>query len=303
MCRNPYIAPGGGAYGCGQCMPCRVNSRRVWTHRIMLETLSHPVNSFWTLTYSDENIPLTGENLQTLKPDDLRDFLKRLRYYHEPNKLRYFNVGEYGDQTGRPHYHLALFNFPTCERGLTRVNRRGDCCRICDGVREIWSKGLVYAGNLEASSAAYICGYITKKLTRRGDVRLNGREPEFARMSLKPGIGASFIPEVASALITHNLDERLSDVPTALRTTGRVQPLGRYLTRSLREQTGRPPNAPQATLQAQAEKLRPLQEAAKLEAPKGLYLETFKSKILEANEGKFQRLEARSKLYKKRDSL
>jgi len=269
----------------------------------MLEVTQHPVNSFWTLTYSDENIPLTKEGLQTLNPEHSRDFLKRLRYYHEPEKLRYFYVGEYGDQTGRPHYHFALFNFPTCERGLTRTNRRGDCCGVCDNVRKIWGHGIVYAGNLEASSAAYICGYITKKLTRRGDVRLNGREPEFARMSLKPGIGASFIPEAASALITHKLDERLSDVPTAFRTQGRVQPLGRYLTRSLRSSIGRSPNAPEATLQSQAERLRPLQEAARLEAPRGVYLETFKAKILEENEGKYQRLLSRSKIYKKRDKL
>lgn len=297
------MKPGGGAFGCGQCMPCRVNARRVWTHRIMLEAKCHDVNSFWTLTYSDENIPLTGGNLGTLKPQDLVDFMKRLRYYHEPNKLRYYNVGEYGDKTGRPHYHLALFNFPTCERGTTRTNRRGNCCRVCDSVREIWSKGLVYAGNLEASSAAYICGYITKKLTGRGDPRLNGRQPEFSRMSLKPGIGASFIPEAASALITHKLDEQLSDVPTALRGNGTVQPLGRYLTRSLRQQIGRCPDAPPATLAAAAERLRPLQEAARLEAPKGVYLETLKGKILEENEGKYQRLVSRSKIYKKRDML
>lgn len=297
------MAPGGAAYGCGQCMPCRVNSRRVWTHRIMLEVTQHPVNSFWTLTYSDENMPRTKDNLETLNAEHLTTFIKRLRHHHLPEKLRYFNVGEYGEKSGRPHYHAALFNFPTCERGLTRVNRRGDCCRICDGVREIWGKGLVHSGNLEASSASYICGYITKKLTRRGDGRLNGRDPEFARMSLRPGIGASFIPEAASALITHKLDEQLSDAPTAFRTNGTVQPLGRYLTRSLRMNLGRAPGAPASTIQAQQEKLLPLQEAARLMAPKGLYSETFKSLILEANEGKYQRLVARSKIYKKRDSL
>jgi len=305
MCRNPYMAPGGAAYGCGQCMPCRVNKRREWTHRIMLETKEHPVNSFWTLTYSDENLPTidNGEAiLQTLQAEDLTLFIKRLRSHHLPEKIRYYGVGEYGDQSGRPHYHLALFNFPTCERGVTTVNRRGHCCDICDRVRDIWGKGLVYAGNLEASSAAYICGYITKKLTRRGDVRLCGRQPEFARMSLKPGIGAMFIPEVASALLDHNL-ERLPDVPTSLRTNGSVQPLGRYCTRKLRAHIGMSENAPSTTIQAQKEKLLPLQEAARALAPKGLYSETLKSLILEANEGKFQRLKSRQSIYKKRSSL
>lgn len=268
----------------------------------MLETLQHPCNSFWTFTYTDEKIPVTSEGIPTLAPEHLTDFIKRLRHHHLPEKLRYFNVGEYGDQTGRPHYHSALFNFPTCERGVTRVNRRGDCCRICDNVREIWGHGLVHAGNLEASSAAYICGYITKKLTRRGDIRLCGKHPEFARMSLKPGIGAGIIPEVASALLSLNL-EQLPDVPTSLRTQGGVKPLGRYLTRALRSHTGKNPGAPSTTIQAQQEKLRPLQEAARQTAPKGLYSETVKTLILEANEGKYQRLLSRSKIYKKRGSL
>jgi len=303
MCRNPYIAPGGAAYGCGQCMPCRVNARRVWTHRIMLEATQHPDNSFWTLTYSDDKIPLTEDNLQTLVPKHLTDFMKRLRNDVQPVKIRYFNVGEYGEKSGRPHYHLALFNFPTCERGITRTNRRGDCCRVCDNVRKIWGYGLVHAGNLEASSAAYICGYITKKLTRRGDIRLCGRSPEFARMSLKPGIGAGIIPDVASALLTHNLETTLADVPTSLRNSTRVQPLGRYLTRQLRSNIGRVPNAPPETLQAKAAEMLPLQEAARLSAPKGLYSETLKTLVIKEGDEKYKRLLARSKIYKKRDSL
>lgn len=297
------MAVGGSVYGCGQCMPCRINRRRVWTHRIMLEAKCHPVNSFWTLTYSDDNIPLTEDALGTLQREHFTLFLKRLRKDYLPTKLRYFYVGEYGDQTERPHYHAALFNFPACSRGVTTPNRRGDCCSVCDRVKGIWGQGLVYSGQLEDASAAYIAGYVTKKLTSKDDPRLKGRAQEFAGMSLKPGIGAGFIPEVASVLLTHNLDGTLSDVPTSLRSKGRVQPLGRYLTRTLRAQIGLAPNAPEATIQAQKEKLQPLQEAARLVAPKGTYKETFRSLILDANEGKFQQLEAKSKIYKKRGSI
>jgi len=307
------MAPGGNAYGCGQCMPCRINRRRVWTHRILLETTQHQNNSFWTLTYSDENMPRTSGGIPTLAPKHLTDFMKRLRWDYQPLKIRYFNVGEYGDETDRPHYHLALFNFPACSRGLSQFDRRGNCCPVCDRVRTVWGFGLVHSGQLSPASSAYVAGYCTKKLTsreaierdaaRRGDQEYKEREPEFARMSKRPGIGAGFIPEVASALLSHNLDSTLSDVPSSLRHGPSVQPLGRYLTRMLRVQTGMHPNAPQETINQYQETLRPLREAAKAIAPKGLFSETLKSMILDANEGQYIKLKAKSWRNRKRGSI
>lgn len=122
-------------------------------------------------------------------------------------------------------------------------------------------------------------------------------------MSLKPGIGAGFIPEVASALLSHNLDSTLSDVPTSLAHGKYVRPLGRYLTRELRKHIGRLPDAPLSTIQASQEKMRPLQEMARKIAPKGTYSETYKALILEVNEGKYIQLAAKANRTKKRESL
>ena len=45
----------------------------------------------------------------TLQKSDLQKFFKRLRKKtHE--KISYYAVGEYGDNTQRPHYHIILFN-------------------------------------------------------------------------------------------------------------------------------------------------------------------------------------------------
>lgn len=269
----------------------------------MLEATQHPVNSFWTLTYDDANLPLTEDGLPTLNMKHLTDFMKRLRFDYYPNSLRYFNVGEYGDQTERPHYHLALFNYPACERGVSQLNRRGNCCSVCDRVRAIWSAGAVYSGQLEDASAAYIAGYVTKKLTSKTDPRLKGREKECARMSLKPGIGAGFISEVASVVLTHNLDTTLTDVPTSLQHGATVRPLGRYLTRRLRQEVGKEPNAPASTIKTHQEKLQPLREAARALAPKGLYCETLKQVVIEAHKGQNAKLTARSKIFKKRGSI
>jgi len=275
----------------------------MWTHRIMLEASQHPFNSFWTLTYSDEHLTHTKDGRQTLVRKELTDFLKRLRQDYSPLKLRYFNVGEYGDESERPHYHLALFNYPACSRGVTQFNRRSNCCSVCERVLRIWSKGIVHSGQLEDNSAAYISGYVTKKLTSKDDPRLQGREKEFAAMSLKPGIGAGFMDEVASVLMQHKLDTVNPDVPNALAHSGRPRPLGRYLTRRLRERVGLSPDAPQETLQAQFDKLSPMREAARNLAPLKGQTETFKTLITEAFEGQYQRLRAKQSLTKKRGTI
>lgn len=94
-------------------MPCRLNRRRLWTHRLLLEQLKHGDSCFLTLTYDEKHLPEGG----SLVPKHAQDFLKRLR--SKTNlKLRYYLVGEYGEDTERPHYHVALFGYPNCAYNL-----------------------------------------------------------------------------------------------------------------------------------------------------------------------------------------
>ena len=101
---------------------------------------------------------------------------------------------------------------------------------------------------MDAGLAQYLAKYTVKRLTDPKDPRLNGREPEFARMSLKPGIGADFVRgKLASKLTTaagRAHIERTGDVPHQLRTDGKLQPLGRYLTNALRLSLGRDQGSP-----------------------------------------------------------
>ena len=105
-------------------------------------------------------------------------------------RLRYYLVGEYGDTTERPHYHICLFGYPPCAYGQTRLfkNER-PCCAWCSGLQDTWSQGNVFSAELNELSIQYCAGYVTKKMTSHEDIRLNGRHPEFARMSNRPGIG------------------------------------------------------------------------------------------------------------------
>lgn len=229
----------------------------------MLEAKLYTSNAFATLTYSDEKLPKTSDGLPTLNPKHTQDWLKRFRKAIEPSRIRYFLVGEYGDETQRPHYHVALFNYPTCEWGGSRYRlNRNRCCIACDTVRDTWGHGQIMLGTLTDNSANYVAGYVTKKLTSKTDPRLKGRHQEFTRQSNRPGIGADFMEHVASEVLRFNLVEREGDVPSSLRHGTRLLPLGRYLRRRLRKLVGEDEKAPQATLEKHAEKMQPLQQAA-----------------------------------------
>lgn len=228
LCAKPF-RDGVLEYGCGQCRPCRLNRRRVWTSRLMLERDLHEASSFITLTYDEEHLP-SGSNLA---PKDLQDFLKRLRLLLAPLRVRFYAVGEYGDLTQRPHYHIALFGFyPLGHEGRECVS-----CEICRS----WGKGHCDVGTLTEQSAAYVAGYVMNKLAHKEYVGICGLEPEFCRMSLRPGIGAGAVALLKDALVDsdgviHSACD--VDVPSVIRSGGKKYPLGRYLRARLRKSFG-----------------------------------------------------------------
>lgn len=202
-----------------------------------------------TLTYNQENIPKGA----SLVPDDTQEWLKRLRASFAPEKLRYYLVGEYGDETNRPHYHGAIFGLDADRGG--GIDGRGGL------VQKTWGKGHTFVGELTPASAGYIGGYVTKKMTSKDDGRLNGRLPEFARMSLRPGIGAVAMPEVLAVLRSPWGVKEVAehgDVPYMLREGRKSLPLGRYLRRKLREGLGRGPDAPFESYRSYALEMRGL---------------------------------------------
>lgn len=208
----------------------------------MLENVCHKDSCFVTLTYSDDHLPEGG----SLAPKDFQDWLKRFRFAVRPVGIRFYGVGEYGDVTQRPHYHAAIFGYPRCKFGMSCYDLPGreSCCVHCDLIRDTWGRGRVFVGSLEVESAQYIAGYVTKKMTSGDDPRLNGRHPEFARMSRRPGIGVNAMWEVADTLMRFNLDTAQSDVPVTLRHGSRQFPLGRLLRQKLRTMVGKDEKAP-----------------------------------------------------------
>lgn len=217
---------------CGQCMDCRINRGRKWSARIVMEQAMTPWRSYFlTLTYNDKSIPLAQnpEYVQTLRK---KPFLKWLdNQQAEIGAFRYYAVGEYGDRTRRPHYHMALFPSGDSQARL---------------LLDAWQRkfGFTTARELDATTARYLANYTVKKLTRPDDVRLEeNQEPEFRSSSRRPPLGHDFVRSLAAryknGALRSILDER-GDVEKCFRFDGIKYPIPDWCLTYLRRELGIP---------------------------------------------------------------
>lgn len=303
-CVDPYIVSIGRAFGCGRCYYCRIKRAKVWTHRIILESAQHKDNSFLTLTYSDEQLPAGG----TLEPKHLQLFFKKLRKACEPSRIRFFAVGEYGSRTLRPHYHAALFGYPSCTAPYIRTGQQCTC-GPCSGIAACWTsdvgrargplRGHFTLGTLEPASAAYVAKYATKSMEEGDkDVKYpDGCIPPFSRASLRPGIGAGVADDIASALLFARR-ETVEDIPGYLSHGKLRRPVGRYLRNKIRERIGvdkeTATRVSYAKLDAEMQDMR----AAALKAPPGKRSLAFRELLVSATEVKRLQIDTKAKIKK-----
>lgn len=161
---------------CGKCPECLKRRTASWTHRLEKESLLWEKTFFLTFTYSNDHLPLSGNNLPTLDPSHVTLWLKRVRKLSGA-KLRYYYCGEYGTKFERPHYHMILFaDHYVTEKMIT----------------DQWYYGQVHFGKVEGASIRYTVQYMDKGQWRPSHQR-DDRVPEFSRMS--NGIGSHFLSE------------------------------------------------------------------------------------------------------------
>lgn len=171
----------------------------------------HKFNSWLTLTYDDSHLPAG----LSLRHSDVQLFLKRLRKAILPKQIRYFMCGEYGDESSRPHYHLCVFGFHPADKVFWKDSPSGSPVYTSAFLKRVWRGGDVYVGDLTFESAAYTARYIMKKQLgkdagKRREIfnvetgEIFTREHEYAKRSLKPGIGAGFLSEYFSDVYPHD---------------------------------------------------------------------------------------------------
>lgn len=166
-------------FSCGKCLACCAKKQREWIFRIGEELKANNGSaSFVTLTYEDSNLKL-HKGVPVLEKPELQKFLKRLRRYCEPNLIRYFAIGEYGDIFQRPHYHLIIFNLDVNEENYQLL-------------KKAWNKGFVSISNVNPNRISYVTKYMFKFLREP-----NEDFPEFRLSSKNPGIGLQYVQDPA----------------------------------------------------------------------------------------------------------
>lgn len=197
---------------CGRCPKCKARRVSEWSFRLQQHERKSISAHFITLTYNDENLPITRNGYRSLRKKDLQLFFKRLRKRHgasasDPEApIRYFAVGEYGGKIGRPHYHVILFNadirliqdswcYSTWKRHVVArkrgLNKNG--LRYAIHHSKKWHhSGFIHYGDQRGVNGASI-GYCLKYCLKPRDKKeyYIDAEPEFAIMS--KGLGLDYI--------------------------------------------------------------------------------------------------------------
>lgn len=161
---------------CGKCYSCAIDYSRKWASRIMLEAKNHSHNCFITLTYNESCCP------ERLSKRDVQLFIKRLRK-EVGVPIRYFLVGERGDESNRPHYHAIIFGYDFPDKVELKRSGSGMIIFRSPLLEKLWTFGISSIGTVSPESSQYVSKYSLKK-------KVSGEDnDEFVLMSRRPGIG------------------------------------------------------------------------------------------------------------------
>lgn len=181
-----------------------------WALRVMHEAQQWESSCFVTLTYGNGNLPSDS----SLDHRDFQLFCKRLRKAAKNKTVRFYMCGEYGPLNARPHYHACLFNVDFADRVPSGKSASGELFYESAELTKLWGLGRCSVQDLTPETASYCARYIMKKAlgedakTAYANVDDDGvivqRRPEYAAMSLKPGIGAGWFAKYKRDVFPHD---------------------------------------------------------------------------------------------------
>lgn len=140
---------------CGRCYDCKQERIRNWTYKIFLESMNYNKKCFITLTYKN-----VRPNKNQLNKKELQNFIKRLRKHIEPEKIKIFTSGEYGETKGRPHYHLIILGYQPKDLKYLGISNRGNKYYDSEEVKKIWGLGRITVQRFSYEEIGYIALYL-----------------------------------------------------------------------------------------------------------------------------------------------
>lgn len=125
--------------------------------------------------------------------------------------IKFFACGEYGERLGRPHYHAILFGVDFVDKVPIKIDSKRYFANNryqrphdfdlykSETLSKLWGKGFVSMGSVTMDSAGYVARYNLKKIFGENQEKhYGGKEPEFALMSRRPGIGHKWFTKYTS---------------------------------------------------------------------------------------------------------
>lgn len=261
---------------CGKCIFCCSANSRDWQNRLKKEFNHEYVSYFITLTYDEENLPYlplsyalsditinkkykclrpkdynlllynqhntnySTDDVPSLCPRDICNFIKRLRQnlirinenFSRNIKIKYYAIGEYGPTTFRPHYHCIIgFRYDNLRcshyefmRNLVLSKRHGqNFNRFCSlreyvtyCVEKSWQQGFIKVDPLNDERIQYVTKYLfkfTDKNLIEHFEKYKGLIRPFKRSS--NGIGESFV--ITNKRLLYNQNKLvINNVPNRL---------------------------------------------------------------------------------------
>lgn len=167
---------------CGSCVTCRRSNMTFMSHRIQSDVAaldkSGIGSSFVTLTIESDT--------PRLQRSDLQKFFKRLRKNCPEINFSYLAIGDYGEQTHRPHYHALMLGFPPEAAGIIKQN---------------WQLGLSDVQPIVAARINYVVRYMSAQTKSvKEQFRQHGLEEPFSLCSR--GLGHTLFDTIEDGYYT-----------------------------------------------------------------------------------------------------
>lgn len=212
---------------CGKCPACRERVPLEWALRLRLESSLWATSLFVTLTYSQERLARSR--------DDIKRHLKHLAR-HLPRSMRYAVFGERGGLRLRKHYHALIWS-------------NADMFSVEAAVRAAWPFGNVDVKD-GSQAARYVSKYATSDQVEKDiqEFYSDNLGPN-ARKTSRPGIGYFYAVALARKFHTDEAYrahvELFHDIPSTTRVDGHLVRLPRYIVQHARRLIGLPSFSPQ----------------------------------------------------------
>lgn len=174
-------------YGrCGTCDACKQHRVDEWVLRMRHQDQLSKCSYFVTLTYDNRYLLYNANGIPQLSKRHLTKFRDLIGYYLKDINYKYLQVGEYGDNTFRPHYHAIYY----LGRDLDIVKFRSACIFA-------WKKGFVTVDYVNPNRLRYLVEYLMEADMYTICEQL-GIQPPFQLQS--NGIGLEFAEQQAAFL-------------------------------------------------------------------------------------------------------